>query len=340
MSADIIQPMRFVVDLESGLVLQPQRAMLRKGDKKANRVIARMTRDGEDVDLTGVSASGVFFRPPDGDELHLEGSVNGSEVSVLLVDNCYTQQGRYDFDLVLMIGDVRRTVLSISGQVHDEGSGAVIDLENVIPSIDDVIAQLDTMREATKSAQDAATAANAATKNAGEKATAANTAAEKADSAARKIDGMTVSAEKADEAQAVITEKNGVKHIDFKLPKGDKGDKGDTGPTGPKGDGLYAFHIDEEGHLIVDYDTDDPPPLSIDDKGHLIYTISEGKTIDLGKVVGEGALSIETDKTLSYVDGVLSVNTTDVVEQDNTLPITSAAVHTTVGNIEVLLQTI
>ena len=39
-------------------------------------------------------------------------------------------------------------------------------------------------------------------------------------------------------------------------------------------------------------------------------------------------------------DGVLSVETTDAAEQDNTLPITSAGVFATVGNIEALLKTI
>lgn len=36
----------------------------------------------------------------------------------------------------------------------------------------------------------------------------------------------------------------------------------------------------------------------------------------------------------------LEVNTTDEVEQDNTLPITASAVYATVGNIEILLGTI
>ncbi len=39
-------------------------------------------------------------------------------------------------------------------------------------------------------------------------------------------------------------------------------------------------------------------------------------------------------------EGRLSVDTADTAEQDNTRPITSAAVHTVVGNIEVLLETI
>ena len=51
-------------------------------------------------------------------------------------------------------------------------------------------------------------------------------------------------------------------------------------------------------------------------------------------------IQFETDDTLTLQDGVLSVNTTDQMERDNTLPITSAGVYATVGNIEVLLKTI
>lgn len=48
-----------------------------------------------------------------------------------------------------------------------------------------------------------------------------------------------------------------------------------------------------------------------------------------------------TDETLSLSDrGVLSVNTAKEPNPDNTLPITSAAVAQTVGNIEILLKTI
>lgn len=51
-------------------------------------------------------------------------------------------------------------------------------------------------------------------------------------------------------------------------------------------------------------------------------------------------VGFKTDYTLKLDDGVLSVNTTDDMEQDNTLPITSAGVYRTVGNIEALLKTI
>lgn len=48
----------------------------------------------------------------------------------------------------------------------------------------------------------------------------------------------------------------------------------------------------------------------------------------------------KTDESLKLEDGVLSVNRTNLIQQDNTLPITSAGVYATVGNIEALLATI
>lgn len=49
---------------------------------------------------------------------------------------------------------------------------------------------------------------------------------------------------------------------------------------------------------------------------------------------------LKTDGTLIWKDGVLSVNTTEQMEQDNTLPMSSAGVYATVGNISQLLKTI
>lgn len=51
-------------------------------------------------------------------------------------------------------------------------------------------------------------------------------------------------------------------------------------------------------------------------------------------------VGFETDETLKMENGILSVNTADVVEEDNTLPVTSAAVFAEVGNINALLGAI
>ena len=58
------------------------------------------------------------------------------------------------------------------------------------------------------------------------------------------------------------------------------------------------------------------------------YTAATAEKLGLIKVGGNLKIT---------QDGVLSVDTADAVEQDNTKPITSAAVHVEIGNIEVLL---
>ena len=60
----------------------------------------------------------------------------------------------------------------------------------------------------------------------------------------------------------------------------------------------------------------------------------------LGGSSGGGAVPYKIGDGLKVVNSTLMVDTADAVEEDNTLPITSAAVYTTVGNIEILLGTI
>lgn len=74
---------------------------------------------------------------------------------------------------------------------------------------------------------------------------------------------------------------------------------------------------------------------SVDEAGN----ITGLETVDANQDSG-GNVDFQTDETLILKDGVLSVNTTNNMEQDNTLPITSAGVFATVGNIEALLKTI
>ena len=69
-------------------------------------------------------------------------------------------------------------------------------------------------------------------------------------------------------------------------------------------------------------------------------TVSSSVQNYLEKNPPSGGVDFKTDHTLKLEKGILYVNTTDLMEQDNTLPITSAGVYATVGNIEALLNTI
>ena len=63
---------------------------------------------------------------------------------------------------------------------------------------------------------------------------------------------------------------------------------------------------------------------------------------EVGRIIEDDSdgVNFTPDHTLILENGILSVNTTNNMEQDNTLPITSAGVYATVGNIEALLKTI
>ena len=63
-------------------------------------------------------------------------------------------------------------------------------------------------------------------------------------------------------------------------------------------------------------------------------------TMDKDVRTNEGGEFYPIGDGLKIVDGKLTVDVVDAVEKDNTRPITSGAVYTTVGNIDALLQTI
>lgn len=76
------------------------------------------------------------------------------------------------------------------------------------------------------------------------------------------------------------------------------------------------------------------------DKSSIVAAINEVRRTGGGGSGGGGVPFDIDNKTLVIENGVLRVNTINDVQQDNTQPITSAAVYTTVGNIGAILDTI
>ena len=61
-------------------------------------------------------------------------------------------------------------------------------------------------------------------------------------------------------------------------------------------------------------------------------------SVGVSEITQTGGQSFEIGDGLKLENNVLSVDTADVVEKDNTKPVTSAAVYTEIGNIEALLS--
>jgi hypothetical protein len=109
---------------------------------------------------------------------------------------------------------------------------------------------------------------------------------------------------------------------------------GIQGPPGPQGapGGYYVPAIDQTGENELEVSFSPSLP-------DMPYVAPVKVTVTPDPDSG-GNVDFQTDETLTLKNGILSVNTTNDMEQDNTLPITSAGVFATVGNIEALLKTI
>ena len=117
------------------------------------------------------------------------------------------------------------------------------------------------------------------------------------------------------------------KTFDFEVQadKGEKGDKGDTGATGPKGP------QGEQGPAgIVVQETEPTGPE------HPVWVNPKGSSSG----GSGGGYNIGSGLKLDAATNTISVDTAEIVEKDNTKPVTSAAVYTEVGNINALLATI
>lgn len=229
---NIAQQMRFVVDVNAGLIVQPQRAVLSKDDAAANRIVVAVVDGKEPADLAGVTAAASFYRPPDGAEVQLEATVEGSEVSALLTDHCYVSDGYYEAKIRLKAGGARRTILAISGYIHVSGSGAVVDVGDVIPSLDALLEQIQATREAAEAASDAAQAARTAAGTAGNAAQAANDAADAANAAAGRAPFIGESGTWfVWNADAGLYMDTGIAATGPTGPKGEQGDTGNDGLT-------------------------------------------------------------------------------------------------------------
>lgn len=156
------QPLFFEVDVKEGLVQQPLRTRLMKGDKKANRIVVLIKDGGEKIDLSGIPVSGSFIKPPDGDEIYLPGEVEDGRAIVELDDACYAEDGHFEASVALTMDGFKRTIVSFSGEVLSKGNGVVIDIGNVIPSIEEIAAQYAEMKRVTEETKQAADNANEA----------------------------------------------------------------------------------------------------------------------------------------------------------------------------------
>lgn len=232
------------IDVDAEIQMTPLKSLYASGDKDAHIFELSLYRGVEEMDLSGASAQGYFIRA-DGYTVPITGSISGNVVTLTLSEGCYYVVGNFNLIIKVSIGESRKSVFWGNGYVVRSMTDAIVDEENVIPSLDELLAQIAATESAAKAANQAASAANSAATSAAQAASAADANASAANSAANaataaastatkaaaKIDDMTITATglAAGAAPTVeLTEVDGHYNIVLGLPKGDKGDTGAT----------------------------------------------------------------------------------------------------------------
>lgn len=213
------------IDVDADIQMTPLKSLYASGDKDAHVFELSLYRGAQEMDLSGASAQGYFIRA-DGYTVPITGAISGNVVTLTLSEVCYYIVGNFNLIIKVSTAESRKSVFWGNGYVVRSMTDAIVDEENVIPSLDELLAQIAAAEAAAKAANTAATNANSATKTAKEAANSANTAA-------KKINNMSASAKSVDagaEATATVTTVDGHYNIAFGVPRGA------TGPRGPKGD--------------------------------------------------------------------------------------------------------
>ncbi len=179
------------VDLSQGIdsIKVWPKALLVTGDENAHTWRVEIKDKGQPASVSG-GVMGYFVRS-DGDTVIANGTLEGNVAKVTLPKECYAYEGDLQALMRLSSGSENVSLSALLFRVRSIVTDAVVDPGEVVPSLDELFAQLAAIHQATKDA-------NTATNN-------ANSAAERAENATEDISGMKEDAEKAvsDAKQAV-----------------------------------------------------------------------------------------------------------------------------------------
>lgn len=173
---------RYTVDLEKDLNKTILRDLFVTENQNAHTFRLKIVRRGTPVDLSGASVIGYFNRYKTRETVPLaDGRIEGSEAVLTLSPACYAERTMFAVMINISIGDLELTVFTGEGQMLANRYDKIDNSDGTIPTLDDLLAQINAMKEATadsrlaaQEARDAADTANQAAENIDEKVAEAN----------------------------------------------------------------------------------------------------------------------------------------------------------------------
>lgn len=150
----------FTTDLDKGVAVTKLHPLLFTGDDASHRFIVSVNRDEQPENLSGTTVYGYFVRADEA-MVTLEGNVDSDgRALITLNSSCYSVPGRFQLVIRVTQGGVKTTIFCADGYMKHTTSDSIVDEENVIPSIEDLLAQVAVMEEAIDRANAAADKAN------------------------------------------------------------------------------------------------------------------------------------------------------------------------------------
>ena len=153
--ADVTAVLEYDVDLERGYERRPLPVDFGSGDDLAHMIIVTAHRGKTEVDLAGIEVL-AYINRADNATVLLTGTVENGKVLIHLTESCYAINGRVWIVVKFSDGDTRSTVLWLEGNINRTSNGAVVDPEELIPSIDELLVQIKVIEDAVERAEAAA----------------------------------------------------------------------------------------------------------------------------------------------------------------------------------------
>ena len=155
-----------IIDLQHGVqapLVWPNALML-CGDNNAHTWRVTIMDGRESAQITG-NITGYFVRT-DGNTVTVTGGLTGNVATVTLPQACYATDGDLYAVMRLKSSSGTITLSALILPVRNVLTDSIIDPGEVIPSLDDLLAQIDACEEATDAANEAADTANQAAQSA------------------------------------------------------------------------------------------------------------------------------------------------------------------------------
>lgn len=144
-------------DLQAPVQAVYSQSLAFSADNDSILVGVHVTDGGEPATLSGNVVAHVI-RSADGGTVSFGGTLSGSDVSAILPEACFAYPGQIAVMLQLVSGTTKTTLCKALYSVVQGETGTPIDPGSVVPDLDDLLAMLDEMAQATDAAEAAAAA--------------------------------------------------------------------------------------------------------------------------------------------------------------------------------------